>query len=268
MNDRLQTILDAKRRHVATQREIIPEAELKRRVLDQTPARGFAAALRRKVAHGGYGLIAEMKRTSPSKGRLRDAFEPDALARAMHEGGAACLSVLTDEPFFEGADAHLESARSAVPIPALRKDFILERYQIFEARALGADCVLLIMAVLDDVQAELLTTTAQEMGMDVLIEVHDERELDRAMSLTPDLIGINNRNLRTFEVDLGTSERLAALASGSADLVAESGLAAPADLERLADAGIVRFLIGETLMRASDVTAAVRSLLASKAQAA
>ena len=268
MNDRLQTILEAKRRHVAAQREIIPETELDRRIRGQAPARGFAAALRRKVDQGGYGLIAEMKRTSPSKGRLRDVFEPAALARAMHKGGAACLSVLTDEPFFEGADAHLESARSAVPIPALRKDFMLERYQILEARALGADCVLLILAVLDDVQAKLLATTAQESGMDVLVEVHDERELDRAMSLTPDLIGINNRNLRTFQVDLGTSERLAARASGSADLVAESGLAGPDDLERLADAGIARFLIGETLMRASNVTAAVHSLIASKAQAA
>ena len=268
MNDRLRAILETKRTHVAARRSAVPEAELERQVADQDPPRGFAAALRRSVASDTYGLIAEIKRASPSKGRLRDDFDPAVLARALHRGGAACISVLTDEPYFEGADAHLRAARAAAPVPMLRKDFMLERYQILEARSLGADCVLLILAALTDSHARVLAADAKALGMDVLAEVHDERELERAEALDPDLIGINNRNLRTFAVDLATTERLAARAPAGRDLVAESGLGGPADLRRLADCGVRRFLVGETLMRNADVTAAVRTLLNQRADAA
>lgn len=268
MNDRLRAILETKRTHVANRCSAVPEAVLERQVADQEPPRGFASALRQTVMSNTYGLIAEIKRASPSKGRLRDDFDPAVLARALHRGGAACISVLTDEPFFEGADGHLRAARAAAPVPMLRKDFMLERYQILEARSLGADCVLLILAALTDPQAQVLVADAKALGMDVLAEVHDERELERAEALDPDLIGINNRNLRTFAVDLATTERLAARASAGRDLVAESGLGGPADLRRLADCGVRRFLVGETLMRKADVTAAVRALLSQRADAA
>lgn len=268
MNDRLRSILEAKRERVAAQRQAVPEIELERRAAAQEPPRGFASALRRSIARGAYGLIAEIKRASPSKGRLRDDFDPAALAGALHDGGAACISVLTDEPFFEGSDAHLMAARATAPVPVLRKDFMLDAYQILESRALGADCVLLILAALDDSEASILARDAKALGMDVLVEVHDERELERAGALGVKLIGINNRNLRTFEVDLATTERLAALAPTAADLVAESGLGGPDDLHRLANCGVRRFLIGETLMRNPDVTEGVRTLLARTADAA
>ena len=268
MNDRLRVILETKRAHVAARRNAVPEAELERLAADQAPPRGFAAALRQSVTSNAYGLIAEIKRASPSRGRLRDDFDPAVLAGALHRGGAACISVLTDEPFFEGADAHLQAARAAAPVPVLRKDFMLERYQILESRSLGADCVLLILAALTDPQARVMAADAKALGMDVLVEVHDERELERADALDPNLIGINNRNLRTFTVDLATTERLAARAPAGRDLVAESGLGGPADLRRLADCGVRRFLVGETLMRNADVTAAVRTLLSQQADAA
>jgi len=186
----------------------------------------------------------------------------------LHDGGATCISVLTDEPFFDGSDAHLMAARAAAPIPVLRKDFMLDPYQILESRSLGADCVLLILAALDDSLASTLARDAKALGMDVLVEVHDEHELERAGALGADLIGINNRNLRTFEVDLATTERLAALAPAAADLVAESGLSGPDDLHRLANCGVRRFLIGETLMRSPDVAEGVRTLLARTVDAA
>ncbi len=261
MNDRLRAILDAKRRHVETRRREVSESELANIMGRQSPPRKFAAALTRSVAQGGYGIIAEIKRASPSRGRLRDGFHPQALAQAMEAGGASCLSVLTDEQFFEGADSHLEQARESTALPVLRKDFMLDPYQILEARALGADCVLLILAALSDSDAHLLAESARELDMDVLVEVHDEEEMERAIELDPDLIGINNRNLRTFETDLSVSERLASQVPAGIDVVSESGLHGPGDLQRLADHGIRRFLIGEAFMRQADVEAAVRHLM-------
>lgn len=268
MNDRLRSILEVKRERVSAQRQAVPEVELEQLAAAQEPPRGFASALRHSVASGAYGLIAEIKRASPSRGRLRDDFDPAVLAGALHDGGATCISVLTDEPFFDGSDAHLMAARAAAPIPVLRKDFMLDPYQILESRSLGADCVLLILAALDDSLASTLARDAKALGMDVLVEVHDEHELERAGALGADLIGINNRNLRTFEVDLATTERLAALAPAAADLVAESGLGGPDDLHRLANCGVRRFLIGETLMRSPDVAEGVRTLLARTVDAA
>ncbi len=262
MNDRLRAILEAKRRHVAARRAEVPEPVLERQAARQEAPRGFAATLARAVARTAYGLIAEIKQASPSKGRLRKDFDPEALAASLDRGGAACLSVLTDRPFFAGADAHLAAARAAAPLPVLRKDFMLDPYQILESRALGADCVLLILAILDDRDARALAREARAWGMDVLAEVHDEHELGRAVSLAPDLIGVNNRNLRTFAVDLATTERLAAVAPAGLDLVAESGLRGSGDRRRLAECGIRRFLVGEALMRNEDVEDAARRFLA------
>lgn len=262
MSDVLQEICAAKRTHVAECKAAIPLAEIEKRAAGGPAPRRFADRLATAVGAGRYGLIAEIKKASPSKGLIRENFAPAALARAYQAGGASCLSVLTDVPYFQGRDDNLTAARMATALPVLRKDFMLDPYQIYESRAIGADCVLLIMAVLSDAEAGALETVAHDLGMDVLVEVHDEPELRRALALKSRMIGINNRNLRTLEVDLKTTEELTSLVPDGRIVVSESGLTVPSDLARMADAGAHCFLVGESLMRQADVTAATRALLA------
>lgn len=262
MADILQRILARKHEEVAVRRQTLPLTRLIAYCADLPEPRGFAAALREKTAHGLPAVIAEIKKASPSKGVIREHFVPAEIARAYADAGAACLSVLTDVDFFQGADAYLIDAREACTLPVLRKDFIIDEYQIYEARALGADCILLIVAALTDAQLVSFTQLARMLQMDVLLEVHDAEELQRALQADSPLIGINNRDLRSFTISLDTTLRLQAEVPDGKLLVTESGILERHDVTRMRAAGINAFLVGEAMMRAGDPGAALKALFA------
>ncbi|HEY5239242.1 MAG TPA: indole-3-glycerol phosphate synthase TrpC [Rhizomicrobium sp.] len=259
------TILDDiaiyKHREIAEAKARIPQSEIEKLARAAKPTRGFRAALMEKKAYDQFGLIAEIKKASPSKGLIRADFDVRALAHAYEQGGATCLSVLTDTPSFQGAPVYLSQAHETTHLPVLRKDFMFEPYQVAEARAWSADCILIIMACVTDAEARELLAAARTWNMDTIVEVHDEAELDRALTLDADMIGINNRDLKTFETDLNVTRRLAPRIPKNKLVIAESGLNARSDLYALADMGVTTFLIGESLMRAADVAAATRALI-------
>ncbi len=262
-SDVLQRILARKREEVAQRQRTLPRREVSALADIAEPPRGFMAALLDRIGQGEAAVIAEIKKASPSKGLLRPEFDPAAIARSYAEHGAACLSVLTDVDFFQGADAYLREARAACPLPVLRKDFVIDPYQVYEARALDADCILLIVAALDDAELSELHRLASSLGMDVLVEVHDGEELERALDLDAAMIGINNRDLRSFETRLETTLDLRASVPGGVLLVTESGILAPGDVERMRAADVHAFLVGEAFMRADDPGAALTRLFAS-----
>jgi indole-3-glycerol phosphate synthase len=260
MTDILNRILARKAEEIAERQYTVPLAELTARIAEQPDTRGFAAAIEAKIDAGLPAIIAEVKKASPSKGVIRADFDPAAIARSYEEAGAACLSVLTDRDFFQGSELFLQQARKACSLPLLRKDFIIDPYQVHEARAIGADCILLIVAALDDDALLQLSLLAAELDMDVLCEVHDEEEMERAMTLPVALIGVNNRNLRNFETSLETSLAMQELIEYDRVLVAESGINTPEDVARLREGGIQAFLVGEAFMRAEDPGSELRRL--------
>ena len=261
MSDVLDEINAYKREHIEACKEKRPLLDVQKAALAASPPRGFINALKNTVKGGRYGLIAEIKKASPSKGLIRPDFNPPEIARAYEDGGATCLSVLTDVQYFQGSDFYLAQARAEVSLPVLRKDFMLDPYQIIESRAMGADCILLIQASLSETQAAELEHVAHTLGMDVLVEVHNAAELESALKLKTELIGVNNRNLKTMEIDIAMTEQLADMIPDDRMLVSESGLFTREDLDRMAKVGANCFLIGESLMRQDDVEAATRKLL-------